>query len=59
MEHPWKSGIFDRRAEIKDVATGKAVASIHHQFLNAREIVFDKQTCIVEIHQISVYNLNA
>jgi len=39
-----KSGILDRRAEIKDTATGKTVASIHRQFLNAREIGFGKQT---------------
>jgi len=45
-----KSGILDRRAEIKNVATGEAVASIHRQFLNAREIV-DKQTYKVEIQQ--------
>ena len=46
MQLRMKSGILGTK--IKD-ATGKAVASIHREFLNAREIVFEKQTYMVEI----------
>jgi uncharacterized protein YxjI len=44
-----KSGMFDRKAEIKNAATGKAIASIHRRFVNARELGFGKQTYGVNI----------
>lgn len=44
-----KGGVFDRRVEIKEETTRKTVASIYRQFLNAREVMFDKQTYTVKI----------
>jgi len=42
-------GIFDRGAKIKNATTGETVARIHRQFLDGGEIIFGKQTYIVEI----------
>ena len=44
-----KSGIFDRKAKIKDIATDKAIISIYRRFVNARELGFGKLTYDVNI----------
>jgi len=49
MQLRMKSGILDLKAEIKDAATGKLVASIHRQFLNTGQIGFGKKTYKVKI----------
>jgi hypothetical protein len=49
MQLRMKSRILDRKAEIKDAATGRVVASIHRDLWNTREIVFDKKSYLVEI----------
>ncbi|ETN45155.1 uncharacterized protein HMPREF1541_10032 [Cyphellophora europaea CBS 101466] len=42
-----KGDFFDRKADIKDEATGQVVATIDRKFLNARELLGGQQTYLV------------
>jgi uncharacterized protein YxjI len=44
-----KGDWLDRRADIKDEATGQTVATIDRQFLNARQILGGQQTYVVTV----------
>lgn len=42
-----KGDFFDRKADIKDEATGQTVATIDRKFFNARELLGGQQTYVV------------
>ncbi|KAH9901769.1 DUF567-domain-containing protein [Xylariomycetidae sp. FL2044] len=44
-----KGDFFDRKADITDVATGEAVATINRKFFNMREIFGNQQTYVVTV----------
>ena len=44
-----KGDFFDRKADIKDEATGQTVATIDRKFFNARELMGGQQTYVVTV----------